>query len=97
MYWPIGAPRIHAASHTPRSIILDAAGNNKENNGLDHDSEESLKLNVTTEAAPDSKEAPDQRREAHVGGPILGVRLSRNGNLFVTITKGTLTIWQTKV
>jgi hypothetical protein len=95
MYWPIGAPRIHAASHTPRSIILDTDDSNKENNGLDHDPEESLKINVATEAARNSEEAPD--REAHVGGPILGVRLSRNGNLFVTITRGTLTIWQTKV
>jgi hypothetical protein len=36
-------------------------------------------------------------RVAHIGGEILGARLSRSGHIFVTITFATLTVWQTKV
>jgi RAB6A-GEF complex partner protein 1 len=35
--------------------------------------------------------------EDDLSGEIVGMRLSRNGHLFVTITSTTLTVWQTKV
>jgi RAB6A-GEF complex partner protein 1 len=39
----------------------------------------------------------DVEPEGDIAGEILGLRVTRNGSMFATITRGTLTIWQTKV
>lgn len=68
MYWPLGAPRVYAASRRRRKDL------------------------------PGSKEADeDGDSEEKAASAILGLRVSRNGHLFVTITKTALTIWQTSV
>ena len=66
MYWPLGAPRVYAASRRKQK----ASDNNEEK----EDGE-------TEEAA------------SH----ILGLRVARNGHLFITITGTALTVWQTAV
>jgi RAB6A-GEF complex partner protein 1 len=35
--------------------------------------------------------------ESEIGGEIICLRVTRNGSMFATITRSTLTIWQTKV
>ena len=67
MYWPLGAPRVYAA--TRRKWKYPGPKNGEEE---DEDVEE---------------RATD----------ILGLRVARNGLLFVTITETTLTVWQTSV
>ena len=66
MYWPLGAPRVYAATRRKRK----ASDNNEE------------KENSETEEA---------------ASHILGLRVARNGHLFITITETALTVWQTAV
>lgn len=40
---------------------------------------------------------PDQFVEDDVHGEIIAIRVTRSGQLFATLTRTTLTIWQTKV
>jgi hypothetical protein len=35
--------------------------------------------------------------EEDISGEIIGIRVTRSGHMFATITRSTLTIWQTKV
>ena len=66
MYWPLGAPRVYAATRRKRKV---SESNEEKENG------------ETEEAA------------SH----ILGLRVARNGHLFITITETALTVWQTAV
>ena len=66
MYWPLGAPRVYAASRRKRKI-------------------------------PDSGEEKEDGDAEEAASNILGLRLARNGHLFVTITETALTVWQTAV
>ena len=66
MYWPLGAPRVYAASRRKR----------KPSDNIDE------KKNGETEEA---------------ASRILGLRVARNGHLFITITETALTVWQTAV
>lgn len=68
MYWPLGAPRVYAATKSRQKL--------SEPNGED-DSEGDA---VEKDAAG-----------------LLGLRVSRSGRLFATITAKALTIWQTSV
>ncbi|KAF2668056.1 RIC1-domain-containing protein [Microthyrium microscopicum] len=87
MYWPIGAPRVYAASQHQ----LDTSRNRrKSSTQLSDDGAPKARRRSST-LALDSDE-----KESILGAKIIGVRLSRNGNLFVTITQSTLTLWQTK-
>jgi hypothetical protein len=42
-------------------------------------------------------DTPDQFAEDDVHGEIIAIRVTRSGQLFATLTRTTLTIWQTKV
>ncbi len=68
MYWPLGAPRVYAATR-PRGKLSQPNGT-------------------------EDSEAEAVDRDA---AGLLGLRVSRNGHLFATITTKTLTIWQTSV
>lgn len=51
------------------------------------------------EVAPTTEEVklPDERTsEEDISGEIIGIRVTRSGNMFATITRSTLTIWQIK-
>lgn len=65
MYWPLGAPKVYAASRRKRKPPVQE---NAKKDGEDVD-----------------------RKLTN----ILGLRVARNGHLFVTITEITLTVWQT--
>lgn len=68
MYWPLGSPRVYAASRRKRK-----------------------------DQASDGEEKETEDVEAGDASNILGLRVARNGHLFVTITETTLTVWQTSV
>jgi hypothetical protein len=137
MYWPIGAPRIYAASkheldpkQTTTSLDgLEApvqvrsptpsapAGTNgtaTHDNGGDEDDGQSVEYDETdsiaqSESAADSDEklaAPETSESTGAsphaadddpGGEIVGLKVTRSGHMFATITQATLTVWQTKV
>jgi hypothetical protein len=143
MYWPIGAPRIYAASKTELdskhiTTSLDGleapaqvrtptptvpAGTNGtathdrdggEDEGESVEDEESLEdeeTGSTAESAPaagsnkklatpvtsESNGASPQAADDDPGGEIVGLKVTRSGHMFATITQATLTVWQTKV
>lgn len=68
MYWPLGAPRIYAASRRRRKASED-----------DDKRDDGALVNAKDEDA------------------ILALQISRNGQLFVTVTATTLTVWQISV
>lgn len=67
MYWPLGAPKVYAATRRKRKISAP---------GVEEDDREDGEEKATN---------------------LLGLRVARNGHLFVTITETTLTVWQTSV
>lgn len=67
MYWPLGAPRVYAATRRKRKSSTPE---------FDEEDSEDVEEKDTN---------------------ILGLRVARNGHLFVTITKTALTVWQTSV
>ena len=66
MYWPLGAPRVYAASRRKRK-------------------------------PSDNNEGKENGETEEAASHILGLRVARNGHLFITITETTLTVWQTAV
>jgi hypothetical protein len=119
MYWPVGAPKIYAASNhelarsakhddnpddpadTPEPAV-DGGGHDDggaaENGGTGaKKSGARSKKSRRSDPASRSVDQLAPKRDEHVGGEIIGVRLGRNGYLFATITRCTLTVWQTKV
>jgi RAB6A-GEF complex partner protein 1 len=132
MYWPIGAPRIYAASDNriPKDRALKSGdGANTQQSG---DSDHVSAVGTTGEAGSSgvdvgnedaestiSREEREQNEErsshlnqplenslnlgrpqtpgGSVSGGIIGLRVSRNGLMFATITTDVLTIWQTRV
>ena len=67
MYWPLGAPRVYAATRRKR------------------------KPSTSVNGEEDSEDVEEKDTN------ILGLRVARNGHIFVTITEHTLTVWQTSV
>lgn len=66
MYWPLGAPRVYAASRKKRK-------------------------------PSDNSEEKENGEAEEAASRILGLRVARNGHLFITITETALTVWQTAV
>ena len=132
MYWPIGAPRIYAASDNriPKDRAFESGGGaNTQQPG----SSDSVNAVGTTDGAGSSgtdvgnreverttsreDREQDDEKSSHlkqplenglnwgglqapssgVSGGIIGLRVSRNGLMFATITTTILTIWQTRV
>src|ERR1700759_1238963 len=118
MYWPIGAPRIYAASKfnlgrrhdeidennaTPVDIsvvnennaqkerLVPEANTNREDAGESVSSKPRKGPRRPTLLKNTSMGGPQEDR---VGGEIVGMKLSRSGHLFATITSSTLSIWQ---
>jgi RAB6A-GEF complex partner protein 1 len=127
MYWPIGAPRVYAASKLELSVspthanedecaapVLIPVEKSKSNgpseygevgqplkeDGSEDDPERKSKTGSKRQGAKQAlSEDYDTGLESEEGpgGEILGLRISRGGQIFATITRSTLTIWQTKV
>ena len=68
MYWPLGAPRIHAAVASRRKAVK----------------------------REDDEDGQKEEAETDISS-LLGIRVSRNGHLLVTISATALTVWQTLV
>ena len=70
MYWPLGAPRVYAATKGRRK---------------------------KSSSSSDNIEDEEEQAKAKEAAAVLGLRVSRNGQFFTTITSTTLLIWQTSV
>jgi RAB6A-GEF complex partner protein 1 len=102
MYWPIGAPRLYAAG----KLDLGHAETNESDITVESTTDKIITAKETTSThTRKASRRPTLLRNANSGGAygddlsgeIVGMKLSRNGHLFVTITATTLTVWQTKV
>ncbi|KAF2401425.1 RIC1-domain-containing protein [Trichodelitschia bisporula] len=123
MYWPIGAPRIYAATRHQLSaaqsgeqpdetpVLVKAPPADADTNGTntrDRDggedsedgetrtSDELEDKGVGNGRKGGERDGAEEDPETALGGEIVGLRVARNGHIFATITRSTLTIWQTK-
>lgn len=130
MYWPIGAPRIYAASkhellpkHSTTSDDglgekpqtqeeASSAKNGTATQDQDGDSEIGSDDRPNGNSQHSSQSGADSQSRAKkvksngetkqgtaddAGGEIVGLKVTRSGHMFATITRSTLTVWQTKV
>jgi hypothetical protein len=110
MYWPIGAPRIYAASKRElgRVLVDDRDVTTQQLNLPVPSRSDGDPAKSSQEPEPVHQKRPSKRptllkeassaesRDASIGEEIIAVRLSRSGHLFVTVTSSTLNVWQTK-
>jgi hypothetical protein len=90
-YWPISSPSVFAA--TKQSTTQQGTTR------VSHDG--TAPAAAAAPAAPDEDDS-DGHSLAHHGqeddmaGEVLAMEVTRSGHMFATITRSTLTIWQTK-
>lgn len=110
MYWPIGAPRIYAASKRELGRVLvddkDAtteqldlqvpSTSDGEASKADQEYEPVLPKRPSKRPTLLKEAASVEGRDDKIGEEIIAVRLSRSGHLFVTVTSTALSVWQTK-
>lgn len=107
MYWPIGAPNVYSLSRHPLSLHDSAIVHSDD--GL-HDSTSSASASTPSDAShaqTQSEPAPNGRAKspdepAAPEGPsaldseIVDATISRGGSVFMTLTRSSLMVWQTK-
>lgn len=107
MYWPIGAPNVYSLSRHPLSLHDSAIVHSDD--GL-HDSTSSASASTPSDASHEqtqSQPAPNGRAKspdepAAPEGPsaldseIVDATISRGGSVFMTLTRSSLMVWQTK-
>jgi hypothetical protein len=111
-YWPISSPSVFAATketRTKSTLTSDdgtKSGKNQDDDAESSvaDSEERTKSETSGEghgvgrdSAPVEKPGTEHVAEDDVSGEIRAIEVTRSGHMFATITRSTLTIWQTKV
>ena len=111
-YWPISSPSVFAATkHTnpERTRVSHDGVEHKQPNTPHGGPGASLQAGVEDEKSmqggsgveeKDGQTEPrselDQVVEDDIHGQIIAVRVTRSGHMFATLTRSTLTIWQTK-
>ncbi|KAK5137402.1 hypothetical protein LTR08_008980 [Meristemomyces frigidus] len=107
MYWPIGAPKIYALSkhatsgtnvvHSDDGIEQhgDARGGTREPGEDTHVRDNGTDSVGTERQNGDGGSNPGQDAQL-LDKHILAAKVSRSGSIFVTITRSTVTVWQTK-
>lgn len=88
-YWPISSPSVFAATkHTNAEHAVVS------HDGVEHkEAEDETLAHDTTGPA---KSSGPQGAEDDIHGEILAIRATRSGHMFATLTRSTLTVWQTK-
>lgn len=110
MYWPIGSPRVFVeAQDFPQDQIQvshEDAGAKRKSSAGEAAAKHGLRRG---DGDPRAQQAPQaetstngnvKRRPSEASGEkgsLLGARLARNGQLFVTWTASSFSIWQAKV
>lgn len=76
---------------------IPAPGGEELQSPLEGDSEKRGLVNGESARNNEENSDEDDPLESEIGGEIICLRVTRNGSMFATITRSTLTIWQTKV
>jgi hypothetical protein len=105
-YWPISSPSVFAATkHTnPEQTRVSNDGVEDDEPNSRSQSQAGDETAVRSEGEVKEREqarlqqqrASDQLIEDDIHGDIIAVRVTRSGHMFATLTRSTLTIWQTK-
>ncbi|KAF1965522.1 RIC1-domain-containing protein [Bimuria novae-zelandiae CBS 107.79] len=105
-YWPISSPSVFAATKEtrtqPKQTSHDGADDATDSSVADSEartenvaSNSAEARNGVEEKSGETQSHP-QHAENDITGDIVAIKVTRSGNMFVTITRSTLTIWQTK-
>ncbi|EME88251.1 uncharacterized protein MYCFIDRAFT_213218 [Pseudocercospora fijiensis CIRAD86] len=102
MYWPVGAPNVF--SLTKHAIA--AAKTTSSNDGLEAPlSESSTDLGDDTKGETKTERNKSRRQDGGIEGKgmhtpandeIIDAKISRSGNIFITLTATSLVVWQTR-
>ena len=110
MYWPLGAPNVYALSKQARERATVTISDNGLDNTQRSTSSAENETNGSEQAGP-IHSLPDIALNAgavtnghsqadqdtpHAEREIIAAKVSRGGGIFATITRSSLTIWQTK-
>ncbi|CAI6246346.1 unnamed protein product [Periconia digitata] len=106
-YWPISSPSVFAATKDTQAARVHtshdglSAPNTSEHPNPDEASEHdtpdrNAADNLQESGVQAMQDTQRQIAEDDVSGDIVAIRVTRSGSMFATITRSTLTIWQTK-
>jgi hypothetical protein len=106
-YWPISSPSIFAATKHTNPERTRVSNDGLEDGGPNGGSQSQIEDATRTQGEAAVKEkaedtgsqqprASDALVEDDIHGEIIAVRVTRSGHMFVTLTRSTFTIWQTK-
>ena len=104
MYWPVGAPKVYALSKHATPWKQDAESPDeaqdvpKASDALKaEDGRELISSGVSgSNATADTAQNGASAGGGDSGSDILAAKVSRGGGIFATITRSTLTVWQTQ-
>ena len=110
MYWPLGAPNVYALSKhaTERANVyhsddgVEKTESSRGNgvggqSGSSTDGQQNNLPNISVNGGPAENGNGDSREELSARErEIIAAKVSRGGGIFATITRSTLTLWQTK-
>jgi hypothetical protein len=104
-YWPISSPSVFAATKhaNPESTRVsndgvEAGQDERDGSPQKQAGDEAAQqgANGVKEERPPHRRASEQTVEDDINGEIIAIRVTRSGHMFATLTRSTLTIWQTK-
>lgn len=104
-YWPISSPSVFAATKhaNPESTRVsndgvEAGQDERDGSPQKQAGDEAAQqgVNGAKEERPPHRRASEQAVEDDINGEIIAIRVTRSGHMFATLTRSTLTIWQTK-
>jgi hypothetical protein len=97
-YWPISSPSVFAATKHTNPERTRVSNDGVKDSGPDEDSHSQVEdATAQGDAVVKEKEgALNQSIEDDIYGEIIAIRVTRSGHMFATLTRTTLTIWQTK-
>jgi hypothetical protein len=98
-YWPISSPSVFATTkHTnlnQTAVSNDGVERDQPNGSSPSRGEGKTAVQEESEVQ-DRERARPQLIEDDIHGEIIAIRVTRSGHMFATLTRSTLTIWQTK-
>jgi hypothetical protein len=99
-YWPISSPSIFAASKStytePTRVSHDGLQEAQSETGDETPEQGEGEVKESHDVQVSQKHVSRQLVEDDINGNIVAVRITRSGHMFATLTRTTLTVWQTK-
>lgn len=99
-YWPISSPSIFAASKStyaePTRVSHDGLEEVQSETGGETPEHREGEAKEKNDAPIVQEHISSQLVEEDINGDIVAARITRSGHVFATLTRTTLTVWQTK-